>query len=362
MGRITFPIGPQHPALKEPESFKITAEGERVVDADVRLGYNHRSIEAACQHRNYVRGQYLCERICGICSHIHCNTFARAVEELLDLEVPMRAKYIRTIVAELERIHSHLLWLGVAGHEVGFDTLFMYVWRDREIVQDLLELISGNRVNYGMATIGGAKMDLTPEIVSKCMEGCKLLLERTEYYKGVATTEGTFLKRVEGVGMLSQQQARELGAVGPTSRASNVPNDIRHDFPYDAYDQIQMEFEPITSDLCDVLGRTIVRVLETEQACRICLDLLPRLPEGDIQVRARPRVPEGETLVRCEAPRGELIYYMRSNGTDKPARVKVRTPSLANWPAALAMLDGAYVADVPITIASIDPCMACTDR
>ena len=157
MGKITFPIGPQHPALKEPESFKITAEGERVVEADIRLGYVHRSIEAACQRRNYVRGQYNCERICGICSHIHSTTFARCVEDLLGLEVPRRAKYLRTLVAELERIHSHLLWLGVAAHEVGFDTLFMYVWRDREVVQDLLELISGNRVHYGYATIGGVK-------------------------------------------------------------------------------------------------------------------------------------------------------------------------------------------------------------
>ncbi len=360
MGRITFPIGPQHPALKEPESFRITAEGERVVDVDIRLGYVHRSIEASCIHRNYVRGMYLCERVCGICSHSHNNTFARAVESLLQLEVPRRAKFIRTLVCELERIHSHLLWLGVAAHEVGFDTLFMYVWRDREVVMDMLETISGNRCHYGMSTIGGVKFDLTPEIIAKCKEGLDVLDERTEYYQKVATEEGTFLKRVEGVGILTEQQARDLGAVGPTTRGSNVPYDARRAFPHDAYPEV--EFDVITSDLCDVLGRTIVRVLETKQSVSICRQVLDKLPDGDIQVRAKPRVPEGETVVRYEAPRGELIYYMRSDGSDKPARVKVRTPSLANWPAAIAMLEGAYVADVPISIASIDPCMSCTDR
>ena len=360
MGRITFPIGPQHPALKEPECFKVTAEGECVVGVDIRLGYIHRGIEASCQHRNYARDLYMCERICGICSHIHVTTFCRSVESLLGLEVPMRAKYIRTIMAELERIHSHLLWLGVAAHEVGFDTLFMYVWRDREVVQDLLELISGNRVNHGMSTIGGAKMDLTPEIIEKCLEGLAVLKKRTEYYAKVGTTEGTFLKRVEGVGMLTEEQARKHGAVGPTARGSNVPYDVREVFPYDAYTEI--EFKAITSDLGDVLGRTLVRVLETLQACDIATELLQKLPEGDIQVRAKPRVPAGETVCRCEAPRGELIYYMRSDGSDKAARVKVRTPSLANWPATFAMLKGTYVADVPITIASIDPCMSCTDR
>lgn len=360
MAKITFPIGPQHPALKEPESFKITAEGECVVDVDIRLGYVHRSIEAACLARNYVQGQYVCERICGICSHIHSNTFARAVEDLLGLEVPARAKYLRVLVAELERIHSHLLWLGVAAHEVGFDTLFMYVWRDREVVQDLLEIITGNRVHYGFTTIGGTKFDITPQMIDKCKEGLKVLRERTEYYKQVATTESSFLKRVEGVGVLTEQQARDLGAVGPTARASNVPYDARWAFPYDAYPEL--DYQPITSDLGDVLGRTIVRVLETIQAIDICEEVLARLPEGDIQVRAKPRVPEGETVVRCEAPRGEVFYYMRSNGTDKPARVKVRTPSLANWPATIAMLEGAYVADAPIIIASIDPCMSCTDR
>ncbi|MFO7945761.1 MAG: nickel-dependent hydrogenase large subunit [Armatimonadota bacterium] len=360
MAEITFPIGPQHPALKEPERFRITADGERVVGADIRLGYVHRSIEGACQLRNYARDLYICERICGICSHIHAHTFARCVEDLLEIEAPPRAQYIRTVVAELERIHSHMLWLGVAAHEVGYDTVFMYVWRDREIVQDILETISGNRVHYGLVSIGGVKMDMTDEMIEQTLEGVKTLRERNEHYAEVCTTEGTFLKRVEGVGILPEQVGRELGAVGPTSRASNIPLDVRADFPYDAYRNI--DFEPVTSDLCDVLGRTVVRIKETLQACDIVTELLHDIPDGDIQQRAKPRVPEGETIQRSEAPRGELIYYMSSDGSDQPTRVKVRTPSLGNWPSVIEMLKGAYVADVPITIASIDPCMSCTDR
>ena len=197
-------------------------------------------------------------------------------------------------------------------------------------------------------------------MIDKCREGLKILRERTEYYKEVCTTDKAFLQRVQNVGYLSEQDARDYGAVGPTSRGSNVPYDVRHSFPYDAYDEVKVE--PITSDLGDVFGRTVVRVLEVIQAIDLSEELLDRLPDGDIQVRAKPRVPEGETVCRCEAPRGELIYYMRSDGSDKPARVKVRTPSLANWPATIIMLKGCFVADAPIIIASIDPCMSCTDR
>jgi len=163
MARVKIPIGPQHPALKEPESFRITLSGERIVETDMRLGYNHRGVEKAAEERTYVQDVYLLERVCGICSHSHSTCFVQAVEEIAGLVVPPRAQYIRTLIAELERIHSHLLWLGVAGHEVGFDTLLMYSWRDREVVMDTLASLSGNRVNYGMNTIGGVRRDFTRE-------------------------------------------------------------------------------------------------------------------------------------------------------------------------------------------------------
>ena len=357
---VTIPIGPQHPALKEPINLTVTVDGENIVDIGVRIGYNHRGIEKGGELGNYIQDIYLTERICGICSHIHSTTFCQGVEELLSLEVPKRGLYIRTLVCELERIHSHILWLGVAGHELGFDTLFMYSWRDREIVMDLLELNSGNRVNYGMNAIGGVRRDITDEMKPQILQGIEQLEERTRYYLGVASTEVTFLKRVQGVGLLPKEKAIELCACGPTARGSGVEYDVRKDDPYAAYPYL--DFKVISSDLGDVLGRTVVRVLEVLESCKMCRQIIEELPEGEIRIKAPRKVPPGEVVSKTEAPRGELIYYIRSNGTDHPERLKIRTPTLANITSVISCLKGGYIADIPIVFAAIDPCMACMDR
>jgi len=239
--KVMVPIGPQHPALKEPESFKVMLNGEKIFEVDVRLGYNHRGIEKACEQRSYIQDIYLIERICGICSHSHTTNFVQAVEEIAGIQVPKRGLYIRTIVAELERIHSHLLWLGVAGHEIGFDTLLMYTWRDREVVMDLLAALSGNRVNYGMNTIGGTRRDFTPEQLQEILRTMDVLEDRTKYYIEIASVEPTLIQRLSGVGFLSKEDAMRLGAVGPTGRASGVNYDIRRDDPYAAYSDVQFK-------------------------------------------------------------------------------------------------------------------------
>ncbi len=360
MARLSFPVGPQHPALKEPENLRFSVDGELVVEADIRIGYVHRSIERTCSERNYVQDLYLCERVCGICSNAHTLCYCMAVEQIAEVEIPERAQYIRMLMHEFERIHSHLLWLGVAGHEIGFDTLFMYVWRDREVMQDILETVSGSRGHYGMTILGGVRYDITPEMEEKIREGIEYLRERTEYYAKIATTETTFIKRTENVGGITGPLALDLGAVGPVLRASGVDYDVRRRFPYLKYDQV--EFEVRMSEMADVLGRTLVRVHEIIDACNICEQVLDMMSEGEIQTRFPRRVPEGEAVARIEAQRGELIYYVRSDGTDVPERLKIRTPTLANLPAAQEMLVGGYVADIPITFASIDPCFSCTDR
>jgi len=357
---VTIPIGPQHPALKEPINLTVTVDGENIVDVGVRIGYNHRGIEKGGELGNYIQDIYLTERVCGICSHIHSTTFCQGVEELLGLEVPKRGLYIRTLVCELERIHSHLLWLGVAGHELGFDTLFMYSWRDREIVMDLLELISGNRVNYGMNAIGGVRRDISDEMKPQILQGLKQLEERTQYYLEVASNEVTFLRRVEGIGPLPKEKAIELCAVGPTARGSGVEYDVRRDDPYAAYPYL--DFKVISSDLGDVLGRTVVRVLEVIESCKMCRQIIEELPEGEIRTKAARKVPPGEVISKTEAPRGELIHYIRSNGTDHPERLKIRAPTLANITSVLHCLKGGYIADIPIVFAAIDPCLACMDR
>ncbi len=360
MGRVKIPVGPQHPALKEPESFKITLSGERIVETDMRLGYNHRGIEKAAESRTYVQDVYLLERVCGICSHSHSTCFVQAVEEVADLEIPPRAQYIRTLVAELERLHSHLLWLGVAGHEVGFDTLLMYTWRDREVVMDILAMLTGNRVNYGMNAIGGVRRDFTRAQLDEVLKAVDILEERTKYFIEVGTQEQTLIARLSGVGALSHEDAVTLGAVGPTGRASNVDRDVRRDDPYAAYKDLS--FKVITDTHNDVYGRTVVRVLELMESYKLIRQTIAQMPEGPIAVKAPRKIPAGEAVSRYEAPRGEDVHYVKGNGTDKPERVKVRAPTLANLQSVTKMLENNNLADVPITLAAIDPCFSCTDR
>ena len=360
MRKVVIPFGPQHPALKEPESFSVTLSGERIMAFSARLGYNHRGIEKACEERTYLQDVYLTERICGICSHAHSTCFVQAVEEIAGLEVPRRALYIRTLISELERIHSHLLWLGVAGHEIGFDTLLMYTWRDREIVMDILAATTGNRVNYGINTIGGVRRDINPGQASDILKAMDTLEERTKYYIQIAMEETTLIKRLSGVGLLMNEDALILGAVGPTARASGIDRDTRRDDPYAAYGELK--FKVITDDHCDVYGRTLVRMGELMESYNLIRQALSGLPDGPLAMRAPRKIPPGEATSRYEAPRGEDLHYVKSNGTDKPERVKVRAPTLANIQTVAKMLEDRQLADLPIVIAAIDPCFSCTDR
>lgn len=358
--RIELPIGPQHPSLKEPASFRITLEGEKVVKAVIGVGYNHRGLEKACESRNYIQDLYLIERVCGICSHTHSTAFCQGIEELAGITIPRRAAYIRVMVAELERLHSHLLWLGVAAHEIGFDTMFMYTWRDREKVLDILAEVCGNRVNYGINTIGGVRRDVDEAMLQNMSKMADALESQVKYYLDLALTETTLSARLAGVGKLSYEDALRFGVVGPVARSAGIAYDIRVTEPYAAYGDIPVDL--VTDTREDVLGRTVVRIKEMLVSLNIIRFCIKNLPDGDIAVKAPLRIPAGEVISRTEAPRGENIHYIRSNGTDKPDRVRVRAPSEANWRGVKHMLEGGYLADVPITIAAIDPCYSCTDR
>ncbi len=356
-----IPIGPQHPFLKEPAKFDFDIHGEEIVGARMNIGYNHRGIEKACEERNYYQCLYLLERICGICSHSHTTAFVQAVEEIMKLEVPRRGLYLRTLVCELERLHSHLLWLGVAAHEVGFDSMFMLVWRDRELVMDILEEISGNRVNYAINTIGGVRRDLNDAQRKKILNMLGILKKRLDYYVHIGTNEPSFVGRIQGVGKLHPKRAAEMCVVGPFARASAVDADIRRDDPYAAYREL--DFKVITHDSGDIYGRVIVRALEIVESCNMIEQLLTNLPEGEIVApKVSRKAPAGVAVSRYEAPRGEDVHFVRGNGTDKPERVRVRAPTMANLEAATESVIGSYVADIPIAIASIDPCFSCTDR
>jgi len=355
-----IPIGPQHPALKEPISLRMTVEGEVITGADIRLGYNHRGVEKVAEDRTYIQNIYLVERICGICSHSHATCYVQAVEILMELAPPKRGMYIRYLVSELERVHSHLLWLGVAGHEAGFDSFFMYVWRDREIVMDLLEMITGNRVHYAINTIGGVRRDLDAGQIAKIREGLAVLRKRSEYYLRIGANEPSFVARIAGVGMLSKAQAVALCAVGPTARASGWDRDVRKEDPYAVYDEL--DFDVATADTCDVLGRVVVRIKEVLESYKLCEQMVGKLPPGDIACKAPRKAKPGEVVSRYEAPRGENIHYIKANGTDKPERLKVRAPTLGNYPATVEMLKHGFIADIPLIFAAIDPCICCAER
>ncbi|MCL2137134.1 MAG: nickel-dependent hydrogenase large subunit [Coriobacteriia bacterium] len=360
MAKVVIPLGPQHPALKEPASFALSLDGERIIGAAMNLGYNHRGVEKACESRNYTQVLYLIERVCGICSHSHSTAFANAVEEIAGVELPARAQWIRVLVAELERLHSHMLWLGVAGHELGFDTLFMVSWRDRELVLDLLAKITGNRVNYGVNKIGGVRCDITESDIEMIRPVLNQLDEAIKYYIDLVTSERTLAARMLGVGTLSYEDAVAYGASGPVARAAGIDRDVRRDDPYSAYSSIP--FDVITDDHCDVFGRAVVRAKELVESVKIIRFVLDNLPDGPLETRVPRRIPEGEAFSRYEAPRGEDVHYVKGNGTDKPERVKVRAPTMANAASVALMLQGSYLADVPIIVAAIDPCFSCTDR
>lgn len=367
---MTFkvPVGPQHPALHEPERFEIEVEGEEIVDADVKMGYMHRGIEKALSERSYHRGVYLAERICGICSVAHTTCYTQAAERMAGIEIPERAEYIRTIMTELERIHSHLLWAGVASEEIGFQTLFMTLMRDRETVMDLLEMISGNRVNYAINKVGGVRRDIKGDLVQKILDKTEKLEENAEYYINVVPSDSTVLARCKDKGILTKKEAKELCAVGPVARGSGINFDVRAKDTYGAYEDIP--FDVITEEDGDILAKTMVRLKELLESIKIIRHSLDQMPSGPIRsedaqglpIGVEDGLPAGEGTGRIEAPRGELIYHIKSDGGQTPTRVKVRTPTIANIPPILEMLKGETMAEVPIVIESIDQCFACADR
>jgi len=352
-------IGPYRPQLLEPERFELVVENNKIIDANIELGYVHRGIEKLFTTKTYMQNLALAERICGICSGVHTLCYAQTAEEVIDVTVPDRARFLRCIYMEIERLHSHYLWFGVVAHSLHDNNAFMKIMGEREQIQDLLEYLTGNRINYLINTIGGVRRDITPqkaEKIRKVMDNMKAL---SNYLLVLLDENGNIAKKTKGVGILPKEKALDLGAVGPTLRGSGIESDVRKDDPYAAYGEL--DFEVITEEEGDVLAKSLVRARETLESVKIIEQALDNLPSGEIAVR--PGEPlEKEEVGRAEAPRGELVYYIKSNGTNIPERVKVRTPSFANDFTLIEMLRGDLLQNARIIIESIDPCFACTDR
>ncbi|MCW4030315.1 MAG: NADH-quinone oxidoreductase subunit C [Candidatus Bathyarchaeota archaeon] len=353
-------IGPQHPALLEPEKFSVTVSGETVTKVEPRIGYVHRGIEKSAESRSYLQDVYLVERVCGICNPCHAYGFVAAVEKILKFKAPPRAQYLRVIALELNRLHSHLLTLGHAGLEIGYETVFQYFWRDREPIMDLIELTSGNRVYGSLIVVGGVRRDINANDIPKIKTTIEELRGKLPFYRKIYNDEPTLRLRMHDVGILSREDALKLSVVGPVARGSKVDIDVRKDLPYEAYGEIP--FKEIVYDTCDTWARMNVRLDEVEESIDILQYALDHLPSGPIREDVPRAVPAGEAVCSLEAPRGELFYYVRSNGTDIPDRVKIRTPTFANIPSFLKSAIGESIADVPSNFVSLDPCFSCTDR
>jgi Ni,Fe-hydrogenase III large subunit len=356
-----MPMGPYHPGLEEPYKLEMVCDGEIVRDAKLHIGFNFRGIEKLAETRNYVQVIALMERVCGICSFIHTLTLCQALENLTGVKPPPRALYIRVIMAELERLHSHVLWAGIAAKLMGFKTMFMACFAYRETVMNMLEAISGNRVNYSMNCVGGVNRDIaSPSDVLQMVNELEVGLARDLI--PVFTTSFTARSRCAGVGVLSREKAASFAVVGPNARASGIPHDLRRDAPYAAYSE--MEFEVPVETAGDVRARLLVRAHEMLQSCRILRQALSRMPSGEFHCGdVKLAFPTATAISRVEAPRGEVLYAVRwKENSRTPARIHVRTPTYTNMPAVRSMVVGARLADTPLIQASIDPCYSCTDR
>ncbi len=352
----TIVIGPYHPALLEPELYEVVVEGKKIVDVSVEQGYTHRGIENLLSTKTYRQGVFICERICGLCSHAHSCCYCQVVEKIFDIEPPKRARYIRTAIFELDRLQSHYMWSALLFHTLRDEKLFIKLLDAREPLMDLIELICGNRVHYSINAIGGVRRDLTPAAAERVRQ----VLGQLEVTSGdILRALESHAPRLSGIGALSREGAAAAGVVGPVLRASGVESDIRKDDPYAAYEEV--DFEVKVEGGCDVYARALVRARETYESMNIIRQLLDNLPAGEIGVEVgEPHV--GEGISRVEAPRGELIYYVKSNGTNIPERVKLRPPTYMNEHAVAEMLRGEQLDDLPLILESLDRCISCTNR
>lgn len=356
--RTVIPFGPQHPVLPEPIHLDLVLEDERVVEAIPRIGYIHRGLEKLVEKKDFQQYTFVAERICGICSFMHGMGYCMSIESIMDIKVPERAEFLRTIWAELSRMHSHLLWLGLLADAFGFESLFMHSWRLREQILDIFEETTGGRVIFSVCDIGGVRKDISPETLNKISGILTNIDKELTEITNVFLNDSSVKYRTKGVGVLSKQAAFELGAVGPMAKASGLDLDLRTQ-GYAAYGKLN--FAPIIETDGDSYARTSVRIKEIFQSIDLIQQAIAIIPEGEIKVKVTG-TPNGEYFTRIEQPRGEVIYYAKANGSKFLDRLRVRTPTFANVPALLETLKGCALADVPILILTIDPCISCTER
>lgn len=356
-------MGPQHPSTHGVCRLLLKMDGEVIVDLVPIVGYLHRALEKIAENRTYLQYIPYTDRIDYV-SAMFCNHgFCMAVEKLAGIEVPERAEYIRVIMDELNRIASHLIWLGTFSLDLGAITPFLYCFREREMILDLIEMTCGQRMTFNYMRVGGVSRDLPPEFIPKAKEFVKYFKPRVDEYEAILTENPIFLGRTKGVGILDQKIAIDYSVTGPNLRATGLKWDLRKEEPYSIYDKF--EFEIPTGTKSDTWDRYIVRIQEMRQANRIVEQALESIPDGEIKTKTKPvfKPPKGEAYVRVESTRGEMGFYIVSEG-DKtvPYRVKLRTASFSNLAALPEMVRGWKIADLVVIFASLDVIMPDVDR
>ena len=356
--RTIIPFGPQHPVLPEPIHLDLVIEDEKVVEAIPSIGFIHRGLEKLVEKNEFPEMVYVIERVCGICSFGHGWGYCKTIEENMSIEIPERAEFLRTIWHELSRIHSHLLWLGLLADGFGFESLFMHCWRMRETILDIFEETTGGRVIFSVCKVGGVRRDISNDKLEEIVNSLAKIRGETKELAEVFLEDVSVKNRLVGVGALTKENAQELGAVGPFARASGVETDIRMD-GHGAYDKL--DFKPITEEDGDSFARCKVRVKEIFQSMNLIVKAVDLIPDGPISVPVKGN-PENLNATRLEQPRGEACYISKGDGTKHLKRMRVRTPTNANIPAMVKTLQGCDLADVPMLILTIDPCISCTER
>lgn len=360
--RTVIPFGPQHPVLPEPVHLDLVVEDEHVVEAIPQIGFVHRGLEKLVQKRDYNQFVYVAERVCGICSFGHGYGYAAATEKLLGIEVPRRVDYLRAILEELSRIHSHLLWLGLLADGFGFESLFNHCWRLRETILDIFQRTCGGRIILSIVIVGGMVHDIDDAMLRDVCEELDGLRREYKIIVDTMLNDDSVRSRLCGVGYISFEDALELSMVGPFAKGSGIEHDMRST-GFGAYGDLE-HFEPIISTECDCYARCKVRCEEVYQAIDIIKELVAKIPHDGIGGKPGPKVvpPEGRAHVLIEQPRGEAFYYVRGNGTKYLDRFRLRTPTSQNLAGMVRALQGVDLADVPMIILTIDPCISCTER
>ena len=359
---VDVPLGPLHITSDEPGHFRLFCDGDEIIDADYRLFYQHRGMEKLAENRmNYDQMGYLAERVCGICGYAHAIACIEAAEKAIKLEIPLRAQAIRVICLEIERLHSHLLNIGLACEVTGNYNAFMHIFRVREYSMELAQLVTGGRKTYGNVVMGGLRRDMTNQEIKKGIEIInKLDVQISEIWDAVMEDKRQ-IGRWKGVGILDRQIARDFSPVGPNMRGSGFKRDNRYDHPYDFFKQI--EFEVAVEHGCDVFAREMVRYKELKSSIHIIRQCFEMMPQTPIMIDPVTMIkPENFALGHDEAPRGENVHWIMQGSAQKVYRWRCRAATYNNWPSLRYQFRGNNISDAALIVCSLDPCYSCTER